>query len=151
MEKWTWLYRLLTVVRCISENRKKCYTDFSARSYCVFSAVQTCRYNIGVGITERIRKSVYLQQAGQVASHIAKTACWAHPNPCKMRKCSFAAAHSSCAWHERYLHIKKATLHSNLQFFNSFESISSKSFLAYSARGEIPISAHVAPWSVTAQ
>ena len=88
-----------------------------------------------------------VRQAGQVASHIAKTACWAHPNPCKMRKCSFAAARSSCAWRERYLHIKKATLHSNLQFFNSFESISSKSFPAYSARGEIPISAHVTPWS----
>ena len=37
-------------------------------------------------------------QAGQVASHIAKTACWAHPNPYKMRKCSFAAARSSCAY-----------------------------------------------------
>ena len=88
-----------------------------------------------------------VQQAGQVASHIAKAACWAHPNPCKMRKCPFAAARSSCAWRERYLHIKKATLHSNLQFFNSFESISSKSFPAYSARGEIPSSAHVTPWS----
>ena len=42
-----------------------------------------------------------------MASHIAKTACWAHPNPCKKRKCSFAAARSSCAWRERYLHIKK--------------------------------------------
>ena len=40
-----------------------------------------------------------VRQAGQVASHIAKTACWAHPNPCKMRKYPFAAARSSCAYH----------------------------------------------------
>ena len=39
-----------------------------------------------------------VRQAGQVASHIAKTACWAHPNPCKMRKYPFAAARSSCAY-----------------------------------------------------
>ena len=44
-----------------------------------------------------------VRQAGQVASHIAKTACWAHPNPCKMRKYPFAAARSSCAYHASLL------------------------------------------------